>query len=65
MKTVFVPASDEILSDKTLDDSTFVPFQPAYLTPKRDRKPRNWVTQSSYQDAMARLKALGTGAPAH
>jgi hypothetical protein len=58
MKTVFVPASDQVMNDKSLVTSEFVPFNPDYLSPKADRKPRNWITPSSYEDAMARLRSL-------
>jgi hypothetical protein len=55
-KAVFLPASDELLNDEALSDGELVPFQIDYLAPKRDRKPSNWITPSTYDDAMARLR---------
>ena len=55
MKAVFLPASDEILNDRSIQDMAFVPFNPAYLAPKLDKKPRNWIKPSSYEDALNRL----------
>ena len=57
MKTVFLPASDELLNDHTLDGVRLVPFKPEFLAPKRDTKPRNWITPSSHEEALNRLYA--------
>ncbi len=63
MKTIFLPASDELLNDQSLEDLKFVPFNPEYLVrkqsnqEKKDRKPRNWITPSTYEDALSRLRA--------
>ncbi len=57
-RAVFFPASDELLNDRAMRELTLVPFQTTYLKPKRDRKPHNWITPSSYDDAMKRLRAI-------
>jgi len=63
MKAVFLPASDELLNDRSLEDLKFVPFNPEYLVSeqksyeKKDRKPRNWITPSTYEEALSRLRA--------
>lgn len=56
MKTVFVPASDELLNDHSVQNVQLVPFNLEFLAPKEDKKPRNWITGSSYQEAMERLR---------
>jgi hypothetical protein len=58
MKTVFLPASDELLNDSSILCNELVPFNPDFLVPKEDRKPRNWITRSTYQDALNRLRDL-------
>lgn len=58
MKIVFLPASDELLNDRSIQSAKLVPFNPDFLVPKEDRKPRNWITRSSYQDALNRLRDL-------
>jgi hypothetical protein len=58
MKKVFLPASDELLNDRSIDNARLVPFNPAFLEPKQDRKPRNWITGCSYQEALARLRVV-------
>jgi hypothetical protein len=55
MKTVFLPASDELLNDRSISNAEFVPFNPEFLAPREDRKPRNWITGCSYQEALERL----------
>tara|TARA_R110002072_G_scaffold59158_5_gene150782 strand:+ start:61340 stop:61540 length:201 start_codon:yes stop_codon:yes gene_type:complete len=57
MKTVFLPASDELLKDLNVQDVQLVPFKPEFLVKKEGRKPRNWISGSSYQEAMERLRA--------
>ncbi|MFT4676937.1 MAG: hypothetical protein ACJAX5_001470 [Patiriisocius sp.] len=56
MKTVFVPVSDELLNDHSVRNVQLVPFNPEFLVPKEDKKPRNWIIGSSYQEAMDRLR---------
>ena len=56
MKTVFLPVSDELMNDRSLAGVEFVPFNPDFLVPKEDRKPRNWIPHSSYEDALDRLR---------
>jgi hypothetical protein len=58
MKTVFLPASDELLNDSSTLNAQLVPFNPDFLVLKEDRKPRNWIPRSSYQDALNRLRDL-------
>lgn len=60
MKSVFLPASDELLNDRSIDNARLVPFNPAFLKQKEDRKPRNWISSSSYQEALARLRGVQT-----
>ena len=55
-KPVFLPETDELLNAGAVDGA-LVPFQTDFLAPKKDRKPRNWITPSSYEDAMKRLQA--------
>jgi len=55
MKAVFLPASDELLNDRSIDDAQLVPFNPDFLAPKQDRKPRNWISDCSYEKALERL----------
>lgn len=54
-KPVFLPETDEMLNTGVVDGA-LVPFQTGFLAPKKDRKPRNWITPSSYEDAMKRLQ---------
>lgn len=71
MKTVFVPASDELLNDQSLGEINFVPFNPEYLNQEcevaatKDRPPRNWITPSTFEDALNRLRAQAELTQAH
>tara|TARA_R110001592_G_scaffold140551_1_gene361568 strand:+ start:171 stop:362 length:192 start_codon:yes stop_codon:yes gene_type:complete len=60
MKAVFLPASDELLNDKSINNAELVPFKPEFLAPKEDRKPRNWITGCSYEEALERLHGTAT-----
>lgn len=59
LSTIFVPESDALQEEASLTE--LVPFQPEYLAPKRDVKPRNWITPSTYEDAVRRLKSQRLG----
>ncbi len=56
-KRVFIPVSDELLNDPRLENPQLVPFNPAFLVPKADRKPRNWISSTDFGEALRRLRA--------
>ena len=61
---VFVPMPDEALENDQSLGGELVPFNPEFLEPRAeaDRRPSNWLTESDYASACARLRVNGVAA---
>lgn len=66
---VFIPVTDSLLENGTLESEKLVPFNPDYLAgasqkhialikgrSKEGVKPSNWIEESDYATACARLR---------
>jgi len=61
---VFIPMSDELLDARAVMAGTLVPFNPEFLSDRysigEKSRPQNWITESDYGAARARLASKNT-----
>ncbi|MDG1204941.1 MAG: hypothetical protein P8N51_06170 [Pseudomonadales bacterium] len=63
---VFIPMSDELLDGRAEMAGRLVPFNPEFLSGRfsigEQARPQNWITESDYGSALARLASTKTQA---